>query len=470
MNCSGIRDIKRLGVLVDADEYYRAFFDVVDEAKSSVNILGWEFESKINLGKVHPAFPDNLRQFFSNLTKLKPYLKVNIQSWRSPMYLLFGRERFADFRWQIETPDNVDFHENPHPSIYGSYHEKLAIIDNCCAFLGGMDISRRRWDTSRHDFHNPLRKDGQGLPYFPIHDIQVVCSGEIVEELNRYMHQRNQNSRLTEKKHDLWPKGSIQEIRDIKGACSRTSQERRTFEIENLYLDAIQAAKDFIYIENQYFSHHKIIEALSRRLEEEKGPEIVIVLPKGYRGLFEKSVYLTQREKAFKRLKRSDHFNRLLIFFPDHKENERKEFIVVHSKLMIVDNSFITIGSANLNYRSMRVDNELNLSFEAYEARIGDFISNVLFRLLSEHLGTPIKSLQETFLNKGLIATIKNFKDVNSRTFSEMPPVHLRPIENFLRISKPMVDISYPIPKNYVFILFFTMILMGLIFMKDYIE
>jgi phosphatidylserine/phosphatidylglycerophosphate/cardiolipin synthase-like enzyme len=45
-------------------------------------------------------------------------------------------------------------------------------------------------------------------------------------------------------------------------------------------------------------------------------------------------------------------------------ENGRWRYreIYIHSKLMLVDDTFMTIGSANLNIRSMNVDSEINLA------------------------------------------------------------------------------------------------------------
>jgi phosphatidylserine/phosphatidylglycerophosphate/cardiolipin synthase-like enzyme len=42
--------------------------------------------------------------------------------------------------------------------------------------------------------------------------------------------------------------------------------------VEALYLDMIKAAKDYIYIENQYFTSQKVGEALEARLREKGGP------------------------------------------------------------------------------------------------------------------------------------------------------------------------------------------------------
>ena len=39
--------------------------------------------------------------------------------------------------------------------------------------------------------------------------------------------------------------------------------------------------------------------------------------------------------------------------------------VMVHSKVMIVDDRFLRVGSANLNNRSMGADTECDLAFEA---------------------------------------------------------------------------------------------------------
>src|SRR5690606_30633226 len=65
----------------------------------------------------------------------------------------------------------------------------------------------------------------------------------------------------------------------------------------------------------------------------------------------------------------------------------------IHSKLMIVDDRFLTIGSANLMNRSMRVDHELNLSFDAglglpeEAGPLQEDIRSLRASLLAEHAG-----------------------------------------------------------------------------------
>ncbi|HEX5656186.1 MAG TPA: phospholipase D-like domain-containing protein, partial [Polyangiales bacterium] len=83
----------------------------------------------------------------------------------------------------------------------------------------------------------------------------------------------------------------------------------------------------------------------------------------------------------------------------------------IHSKLMIVDDRFLTVGSANLTNRSMAVDTELNATVEAEHAEtaLGFAIRKVRASLLAEHTGGPevptveglVAQLDALTLNKG---------------------------------------------------------------------
>jgi len=62
--------------------------------------------------------------------------------------------------------------------------------------------------------------------------------------------------------------------------------------------------------------------------------------------------------------------------------------INVHSKVLIVDDELVTVGSANLSNRSMCLDTECNLAIEARgDARVRAAIARLRARLLGEHLG-----------------------------------------------------------------------------------
>ncbi|HTE38960.1 MAG TPA: VTT domain-containing protein, partial [Reyranella sp.] len=69
--------------------------------------------------------------------------------------------------------------------------------------------------------------------------------------------------------------------------------------------------------------------------------------------------------------------------------------VMIHSKVMIIDDHFLRIGSANLNNRSMGADTECDLSIEAADDGQRAAIAAVRDRLLGEHCGVPAEELAE---------------------------------------------------------------------------
>jgi phosphatidylserine/phosphatidylglycerophosphate/cardiolipin synthase-like enzyme len=60
---------------------------------------------------------------------------------------------------------------------------------------------------------------------------------------------------------------------------------------------------------------------------------------------------------------------------------------MVHCKVMIVDDGFLRVGSANINNRSMGADTECDLAFEAASEDHWDFIRSLRCRLIGHWTG-----------------------------------------------------------------------------------
>jgi hypothetical protein len=78
----------------------------------------------------------------------------------------------------------------------------------------------------------------------------------------------------------------------------------------------------------------------------------------------------------------------------------------IHSKVMVVDDRFLTLGSANTTNRSMGLDSELNLSWEA--ERPGDATEHAIRRvrvsLMTEHTGLKrLSELRQLARVRGLV-------------------------------------------------------------------
>ena len=140
-----------------------------------------------------------------------------------------------------------------------------------------------------------------------------------------------------------------------------TSTGQAIVEVETLYLDMIAAAKQYIYIESQYFTAKDLGEALAARLAEPLGPEVVVVLRLGSSGWLEAPTMTALRTVLLQKLHAADVHGRFQAWYADLPGETGYD---LHSKLMIVDDEWLRVGSANFSNRSMGFDTECDLSIE----------------------------------------------------------------------------------------------------------
>ena len=74
---------------------------------------------------------------------------------------------------------------------------------------------------------------------------------------------------------------------------------------------------------------------------------------------------------------------------------------MVHAKVMIVDDSFLRVGSSNLSNRSMGLDSECDLAIEARNEEQRRAIRQIRDRLLAEHLGVAQTRLAQALERHG---------------------------------------------------------------------
>ncbi|MCO4756144.1 MAG: hypothetical protein KC478_16805, partial [Bacteriovoracaceae bacterium] len=451
-NCWRISQVEKLALLFDGENYYKALFDVLPKSKSSIVVAGWEVDSRVGLQNVSPDYPKDLRSFFTKLVKNK-HLHVFILSWRPALYLKFDRELFAKFRWWNNTNSKVHYWQDKTPFTFSSYHEKICLVDGSCAFLGGMDLTKRRWDTQSHKFDSQERIDGDGQSYQPVHDVQLVLSGKINDDIREFLQERlslKSDKKVESNGSKIWPSTHQPTLTNSTVALSRTDPKKMAWEIEAFYIDALKRAKNYIFIENQYLSHEEITNILGDKLKELDGPDVIIVLPLSYPGFFERAIFIKERNKILTKLKKKDAFNRLLIVYPEDIHKKKNEFIVVHSKLMAIDDMFFTLGSANLNHRSLRVDNELNLCMEASNNNEREFIRDAVSELLAEHLAVKKEMLKADWTESvSLKKLVEGFQKSNGKTLVALPCTENTTSEKLFQWLLPFVDIKFALPKSY---------------------
>ena len=120
------------------------------------------------------------------------------------------------------------------------------------------------------------------------------------------------------------------------------------------------------------------------RLREAHGPEVIILTPNEQSGALERLTMGVLRRSVLGALRDADLHDRLRVVCPAVGD----VWVHVHSKVMVVDESLLIIGSANLCNRSMSLDTECNLAIEADgDEVIAGSIRRFRDGLLAEHLG-----------------------------------------------------------------------------------
>ncbi|HEX5130285.1 MAG TPA: VTT domain-containing protein, partial [Usitatibacter sp.] len=164
------------------------------------------------------------------------------------------------------------------------------------------------------------------------------------------------------------------------------------------------AAKDYIYIENQYFTSESIGKALEERLREPGGPEIVLVTRLLSHGWLEEMTMHVLRTRLVRQLRAADTEGRFHAYCPHVEGLCEGTCLDLHSKVMIVDDEWLRVGSSNLSNRSMGVDTECDLTVEA-EGDQGDrtAIRACRNRLLAEHCDATQEALEAALQRSGSI-------------------------------------------------------------------
>ena len=79
--------------------------------------------------------------------------------------------------------------------------------------------------------------------------------------------------------------------------------------------------------------------------------------------------------------------DRVRLMYPHVDDGKDGVPTMIHSKVMVIDDRFLRIGSANINNRSMGADSECDLAIEARNAKERRAIVDIRNRLLGEHCG-----------------------------------------------------------------------------------
>jgi len=198
---------------------------------------------------------------------------------------------------------------------------------------------------------------------------------------------------------------TAQRRRDATYARQKPSWNRSNADWErsakDAYLTGIRAARKYVYLENQWVADEHIwaeLAAVARRNALDPGFRIIVMVP--YEGLFAAGLGSNQElridaeiRKVREALKDPHAFGVYALSPTRDGQGQVTGQIYVHSKVMIVDDVWALIGSANAGgislegIRSARDRPDTELSAVVLDPA---FASRFRQRLWSEHLGVPV--------------------------------------------------------------------------------
>jgi phospholipase D1/2 len=418
--------VEQSAVIVDARSYYRAFYRGALHAERYLLVAGWQFDSEVALLRGPDAegapLPVTFLPFLRALCSRRPELEIYVLAWDFSLVYALEREWLQRLRFAVGTPEGLRFQFDTHPLAGGSHHQKFVVVDGQLAFVGGMDICDARWDDRAHAPCDPLRVNVAGDPCRANHEVQAGVVGDAALDLTELFSDRWQNAcgeklalpqppEAPASRFDLaeLTAGDLLPIAAREVWISRThigAEGSPVCEIRSAYTAALRAAERFVYAETQYFTSRSITATLLERLRDRSLPKlsIAVVLPRSADSTKEQFA-LGEAQSAvlgvLEETARAEGHD--LAFFCSVAGEDDATFI--HSKVVIVDDSFLAIGSANLTERSMGADSELALIWRSNgDSGLAFDIRRVRASLLAEHAA---RSPEELTGDEGLLARLR---------------------------------------------------------------
>lgn len=339
----------------------------------------------------------------------------------------------------------------------GSNHQKFTVF-RCAteahAILGSVDISRTRWDSPEHLLWDANRDPKYGQQ---THDVSVGIEGPAVADLEWTFTERwNDLGAVFSRGSILRPEALITPPSRFSGQGTHSVQVLRTYGIAKQFtsyswaslgeftiwashLNAIKRASECIYIEDQYFWPFGWPPGFART-GLTRDTDIFYQLGEAMKRGVDVAVVTTGVPSGICRDSQKYHRDIGINYLYDIRAAGSPGDIVVaalqcdggdiylHSKLMIMDDEFVSIGSANIGRRSMANDGELQAGI-VDEA--GSFAQEFRAELMAEHVGLPATRLTD------IREAFDAFKTGVTAHRGHLRPYPINPLASYPRTSGP---------------------------------
>jgi phosphatidylserine/phosphatidylglycerophosphate/cardiolipin synthase-like enzyme len=363
-----------LEVLIDGVQALPRIAEAIEGARSYVHIAGWHVTPGFGLTRDASARP--LRELLASVAERAD---VRVLLWAGAPLPLFDPKRsdVRAVRDELTRGTRVRCELDPYERPMHCHHEKLVIVDGEIAFVGGIDLTSLagdRFDRAPHEVRG-------GLGW---HDVSTCLRGPAVADVAGHFAARW--NAVTEDELPGAPPPSpagsttVQIVRTVPEKVY-DFVPRGDFGILEAYLRALRSAQSFIYLENQFLWSPEIVGVLLDKLRDPPSDDfrVVVVLPaRPNDGADDTRGQLGVLVEA------DDGGDRFLAATLHARTGDVTGPLYVHAKVGIVDDAWLTIGSANLNEHSLFNDSEMNVvTCDSELAR------STRLRLWSEHLDRP---------------------------------------------------------------------------------
>jgi len=366
----------RIEPLVDGSEALPRIAAAIATARSHIHLAGWHFDPVFELDAGGPA----LREL---LAEAAERVDVRVLAWAGAPLPLFhpDRKEVREARDRLVRGTRISMALDAKERPFHCHHEKLVLVDDAIAFVGGIDLTclaGNRLDSSEH----PVR-DGLGW-----HDSCSRFEGPVVADVGRHFAMRWNavaDSPVPEPPEPA-PLDDGLDVQLVRTVPERLYDPARAGEwtILESYLRALRAAERFVYLESQFLWSPEVSFVLADKLRNPPSDDfrVVVLLPahpnngeddsRGQVGLL-----INADKESGDETKR---FLACTLYQPGPGGGP----VYVHSKAAVIDDAWLTIGSANLNEHSLFNDTEVNVV-----VRDEGLARETRLRLWSEHLERP---------------------------------------------------------------------------------
>ena len=264
-------------------------------------------------------------------------------------------------------------------------HRKLTIVDGRIAFLGGINISSVYGSPSGS--MRRARDSDEPFDKRPWRDTQTRIEGPVVADLqhaflNQWSRQRKEPA-IDDKAYfpSIAPQGPLV-VRAIEGSAS----DQAVNAMYVAFVSAIENAEKEVLVMNPYFVPH---ESLRRALSDaaRRGVDVKLILPSHsdsslayhaghsfFGGLLEAGVKIYERQDR-----------------------------MLHAKTAVVDGGWSTVGSTNLDWRSLLYNDEVNAVV------LGPDFAGQMIAVFRRDLAESEEITLEKWRNRPIIDRIKEF-------------------------------------------------------------